>query len=392
MINTIIQIILSLFLISIMAFIGYSIYNHEYLDNINMSLISTNKKKTIVFSGRLNYNNNTDINIETYDKNLYGYKDINASINQNGGAEYSYNFWLYFDPEDTSKLLTTTNFGGTKLENVDPNALDNYTQAADKNNMAKYLQYIILFYKGENPSPFKINTRDLECDVNNYDPRILIKAPLIKIRNDCKEIIIENNNINFPETYNYHKNLFATCNTDDDIQTRYKNKFGIKNINVEKYKNKFNMITVVMQEQPKKEDIFNSAKSNCRTYFNGNLIDDTLTSTDTYTLKNMANTDFESSVIKNNLSKLRIFPQTNIYKTPPVISDKTLPDKITKSPKLQMADLTYYNYAITQTEITKLYNDGFNNFDANIVKKQNETKYIKGDYNSQIAPVSGVAA
>jgi hypothetical protein len=35
-----------------------------------------------------------------------------------------------------------------------------------------------------------------------------------------------------------------------------------------------------------------------------------------------------------------------------------------------MADLTYYNYAITQTEITKLYNDGFNNFDANIVKKQ----------------------
>ena len=62
MINTFIQIILSIFLILIMAFIGYSIYNHEYLKSIRIS--NSNKKKTSIFKGILDYTKIKDIEFE----------------------------------------------------------------------------------------------------------------------------------------------------------------------------------------------------------------------------------------------------------------------------------------------------------------------------------------
>jgi len=194
MLNIIIQIILSLFLISIMAFIGYSIYNTEYIDNI--SIINTNKKKTLVYDGILNYSDDNNVIVETYDKAMYGYRDINASINQNGGIEYSYNFWLYFNPKSTTGFLAENNFGGTL--NISPALAD-----IRSNAFTTDYKYIILFYKGEAPAPIIMNSHNYECEqstiIANQDTRILIKNPLVKIRNDCKEIIIELNNINFPE-------------------------------------------------------------------------------------------------------------------------------------------------------------------------------------------------
>ena len=93
MLNTIIQIILSIFLISIMAFISYSVYNREFINSITLS--TSNKKITKIFTGIFDYTVIKDIDIETYNKSDFSYLDINPSINQNGGAEYSYNFWLF---------------------------------------------------------------------------------------------------------------------------------------------------------------------------------------------------------------------------------------------------------------------------------------------------------
>jgi hypothetical protein len=101
MLNTIIQIILSIFLIAIMAFISYSVYNREFVSTIAMS--NSNKKITKIFTGIVDYTIVKDIDIETYDKTDFSYLDINPSINQNGGSEYSYNFWIFFSPEKNNK-------------------------------------------------------------------------------------------------------------------------------------------------------------------------------------------------------------------------------------------------------------------------------------------------
>ncbi len=115
MINSTIQIILSVFLIAIMAFISYSVYNNEIINNIKLT--STNKKSTVIFSGVLDYTQDKDVELETYDKTNPTYIDINSSINQNGGAEYSYNFWLFFDTLN-DMITSNTNTGNESITNA----------------------------------------------------------------------------------------------------------------------------------------------------------------------------------------------------------------------------------------------------------------------------------
>lgn len=375
MLNTIIQIILSIFLISIMAFISYSVYNREFINSISLS--NTNKKITKIFTGILDYSSIKNIDIETYDKNDFSYLDINPSINQNGGAEYSYNFWLFF------RTSGTPNDDNIKTDWSTYNTLtDNYTSTdkiSDKNN-----KYIVLFYKGESVPIITKNEKYYDCNTSDilYDYPILVKNPLIKIKNDASEIIVEFNNINHPETYNSNGDKHIDCATnDDDYKKRNHNKFGIKDIDP-RYKEKFNMITVVFQEQSKSDNIFNNNKSNCKVYFNGELKADKLSNTNS--IEDTTINNFKSRVMKSNLSKLHINP-TKINET---INEQTLTDNITKISPLQMSDLTYYNYALTNTEIKRLYNNGFNKYDASF-KKRISKNYEKG-FNNKIADVTAI--
>jgi hypothetical protein len=128
MINTVVQIILSVFLIAIMAFISYSIYNNEVIKSIKIN--TTTKHKTEIFTGIFDYTEQQNIMIETYDASSKEFLDINPSTNQNGGAEYSYNFWLFFDLDESNLLIT---------DNTDNRILEIHRKYA----------YIVLFYKGE---------------------------------------------------------------------------------------------------------------------------------------------------------------------------------------------------------------------------------------------------
>jgi hypothetical protein len=371
MIDIIIQIILSLFLISIMALISYSIYNKEYYNSVTS--FNNNKKQTNIFTGIFDFSSERDLDIETYDTNLYSYLDINPSVNQNGGAEYSYNFWLFFDLKDGA-ISNDSNFNIIEATN---------SEWSDHN---KY-KYIILFYKGEKTISQAYSSNNLECENNanvqkiDKGQRILIKNPLVKIRNDAKEIIIEYNNINYPETYN---NSAVSLNCSDIKvlkELRNNNKFGIKNINTDILKQRFNMITIVFQENPKSEEIFNNTNANCRIYFNGELYEDRLANTNN--IESDTIDSFKSRVMKSNYSKLHINPtkaNPSGNAMNPSISKLTLEDKITTISPLQLADLTYYNYALTNKEIIQLYKNGFSKNTA-IYKKNDFNNYIKGDNN-----------
>ena len=329
MLNTIIQIILSIFLISIMAFIGYSIYNREFINSISIS--NTNKKITKLFTGILDYTESKNIDIETYNKSDFTYLDINPSINQNGGAEYSYNFWLFFHPDTTNNKNVIKIFNTTSATISDNELINNYLTISDKvktspeNINSLRDQYLVLFYKGESMPIISKISNTYDCDTTQfiYDYPILVKNPLIKIKNDCTEIIVEYNNINHPDTYNSTGAQTINCENPDEFKKRNYNKFGIKNIDVDKYKDKFNMVTIVFQEQPKIENIFNNNKSNCKVYFNGDLISDKLSNTNS--IEEDQITNFKSRAMRSNLSKLHINPK-NINGN---IDKVTLDDKIT---------------------------------------------------------------
>jgi hypothetical protein len=348
MINTVIQIILSVFLIAIMAFISYSIYNNEIIRSVKLN--TTTKLKTEIFTGILDYTQEKNIMAETYDESSKNFLDINPSTNQNGGAEYSYNFWLFFDVDNNSNVITT---------NCDA-----------KISAYKEYAYIVLFYKGET-NTLPLLTNNYQCDYTDptmkqyqylLDENINVKNPLVKIRNDAKEIIVEYNNINFPESYNSTAKKISCKINANDIKTRNLNKFGIKEMDTNKLRQTFNMITIVFQEQPNNELIFNVESANCRIYFNGVLIENRIAHSASIEKKDDF-TSIKSRVMKSNLSKLLINP-TNV--TPGITSISTITTSnsnqtnVNISP-LQVADLSYFNYALSQREITNLYNKGYQN-------------------------------
>jgi hypothetical protein len=353
MINTVVQIILSVFLIAIMAFISYSIYNNEIIRSIKIN--STTKLKTEIFTGVFDYTEQKNIMIETYDATSKNFLDINPSTNQNGGAEYSYNFWLFFDLGQTDGVITNE---------VAP-AITDY----------KHYAYIVLFYKGEaNTLPLltnnyqcdyglkETNTSDLHDKQYYFDENINIKNPLVKIRNDAKEIIVEYNNINFPESYNSTAQKMSCKLNIEDIKNRNLNKFGIKEINTDKLRQTFNMITIVFQEQPNNELIFNVESTNCRVYFNGTLIENRIAHSASIE-KQDDFTSIKSRVMKSNLSKLLINPikvTPGITSIGPFTSDTRTDEKNVVLSPLQVADLSYFNYALSQREIRYLYNKGYN--------------------------------
>ena len=354
-------------LIAIMSLISYSIYNKEILNGIKVS--NTTKKVVKVFDGIFSFGSDI-IEQETYNKSHPTYLDINPSINQNGGAEYSYNFWLYFNVNNNTIIGS-----------------DSYNSSGmTANNQYKYA-YINLFYKGE-PESLLFKSNNFECDnvenIKTLDKKVLIKNPLVKIRNDANEIIVEYNNINFPETYNSSaKSLTCIDNDENTLINRNRNKFGIKNIDVDKNKKRYNMITIVFQENPQNENIINSNKANCRIYFNGDLVSDRVANINNN--ENVEINEFKSRVMKSNYSKLRINDHRlnlNIGTSPPVAKITDVDSELEDTP-LKMADLTYYNYALNQMEINSLYKAGFNKYEA-VLKNVNTDvdKYNKG-FNSK---------
>ena len=369
MINTILQILLSVFLIGIMAFIGYSIYNKDLINSIDLT--TSNRKITKVFSGILDYTTDKNISIETSNKNAYGYLDINPSINQNGGSEYSYNFWLYFDVNDNGLINTSIPDISNSVNNR-VSVVSNY----------KHYKYLILFYKGEKPTNTPIYLKregnaNYDCShlLDGFEENILIKNPLVKLRNDGKKLIIDYNNINYPTSYNSTANEINCNNTNEFLKETNNNKFGFKEIDVDTYRKQFNMITIVFKEQPTSEQLFYKHNASCKIYFNKKLVSDRLAN-----INNLEKNDnlFKSRAMKSNFSKLHINPVKDTLGNMDY-TNITQRDTITQAPPLQMADLTYFNYALNQAEINRLYDNGFNKYPA-IIKKRKETILSKGDY------------
>ena len=110
MLYVLVQIIFAIILIVLMGVLAYGIYNKNaqemLLDMINPSSI---KKSTKIIDGVYEYIGDNSTKFNTTDKTKGTYVDLSPSINQKGGAVYTYNFWLYFptiaDGVDEKKTL-----------------------------------------------------------------------------------------------------------------------------------------------------------------------------------------------------------------------------------------------------------------------------------------------
>jgi hypothetical protein len=88
------QIFLAIVLVIVLGVIGVLMYNWENVAAIRRSMVT--RKEVPIFLGVKDLKNSKD---ETYitasDRTNPNFRDVDVAVNQPGGAEFTYNFWLY---------------------------------------------------------------------------------------------------------------------------------------------------------------------------------------------------------------------------------------------------------------------------------------------------------
>jgi hypothetical protein len=360
--NPVTQVIIALIILLLMGYVAYNIYlielHHMFKGNNDI------RKETEIFNGIIDFNDIRELKYNTKNRAHEKYRDISPSINQQGGAEYTYNFWLYVDQGRITQLKNDSN------------------------------KDILLFLKGEKQFYYN-NDFNYNCMFKSTDnskikhPILLTKNPLVRLSADGKNLAVDYNNILSPESYQNNSKYNRCDNVDNNKPwwDRNKNMIGIYDI---EFSNKWFMVTIVMKEIADNNNILTKNRAICRIYINGLLVFENKLET-VYG----SNQDIYSATFKNNNSPLYINPIFNMKYEATSAGRKTSGDAMNIIEKnlpyldmnlikydekynnenpndisgiIKMGDLKYYNYALEADAINQLFRNGLKNVKLDVNK------------------------
>lgn len=323
MLNDILQVIVALIVIALMGVIGYSTYNKEaqtFFSDLTKPVVIRKSDKLI--DGTYGFDKQTAV-INTTDTTLGNYRAIVPSINQAGGIEYSYNFWLYFKNDAISTGNNRT---------------------------------IPLFLKGSDQK-IKYNSK-YNCHTSEDGGWYLVKNPLVRVNilnGQLSGIVSEFNTIKSPDAVRSAPDTPDCVNADMNIRDR--NLFGMYGLQGRSdMDDSWSMVTLVVRETNPSSDIMFRNEAIVKMYLNG--YEYVNKSADAY----YTNDSMTTAMRDNN---------GNFYINP-------LPDS--SNGGIAIADLTYFNYALTNEEILSLHKNGFNKNTAAIPQKIDFNEF--GNYNT----------
>lgn len=312
--SAIVQIILAIFLCFILLFVAVIFYNYESYRNFQNS--TTLRKDITIFDGIVDFST-TQWSYNTYNSSTTSFKDLTPSINQNGGAEYSYNFWVYMDKAN--------------LQNVSSDSSD-----------------VVLLLRGNKVKIPYIN--DTNCEIANKGSYILVKNPLIRMKADGSAIIVEYNTITNPDAYREYGNTAINC-ASGSWYDKNKGLLGIYNLENFVYDKKWFMFTVVLQEISPDDDLLYKNKTSCKMYVNGINVLDRI-------VESPYNGAYGSAVMKHNRAPLYVNPG-DLFSDSNNTGENPFRTQGNGESPLQMANLSYYNYSLNEYDVFKLFEKGF---------------------------------
>lgn len=328
MLYDLLQIIIALIVIVIMGVLAYSIYNNDasvFIEDATKSIVI--KKKVKILDGTFAYDTNKTAVINTTFPYYGNYRDIVPSINQKGGAEYTYNFWIYMDTEGN---LGSGNSVKTK----------------------------VLFVKGSDTRIQYLSDNKNNCYASETGGWYLVKNPLVRVNiksGKVSAIVTEFNTIKSVDAV--HDSPEKINCSSSDINQKDLNMFGIYGLEGRTdLHGRWSMITLVVSETNPNSDIMFRNEAVVKMYLNG------------YEYFNKTSDAYYSSgsvttAMRNNSGNLYINP------------DKTETDYS----KLAISDLTYFNYALTDEEVISLHKAGFNKNTAAIPQEMDFDKLSSYD-------------
>lgn len=352
------QVFFAIILVIGFLLIGFAIYNFEMLKSIQK--FKSVQLTTPIFQGVVDFNTMGTYTYNTINPNNpldTTYRNLGNAINQAGGAEFTYNFWLYMDPSagtsGTNNKIVTTFFDPKK--NSPKTINGTYTTDFGLNT-----DQFILFLRGTNSAV----VYDSLCGTTKKSD-IMVKCPLVKLENAGDVLSVEFNTVQTKDKEGRFRGADAVSqnarNTCSDVSNdwSYKNsyKIGIKNLKAT-YPAQWFMVTLVIMDTYPSDPLPIRDKSRCQIYINGAI------QLDTYVdgMLNPPNTAGPSILLQNQ-GNLYVGPAIT-YTNPQIgsIQSTIAPGSsglINQPRSLCMADLTFMNYVPTPGQITTMYSSGF---------------------------------
>ena len=350
MLLTLVQVLIALVIVIVLFVIAFYIYNREYITAIQTA--SQLRKRVDIFKGIKDLKYNKNELYDTYDKTHPTYKDLQISVNQKGGAEFTYNFWIYKD--------NTINLTRDTL----PIKTDQGLRTDD----------IILLLKGIKKT---YSYRGL-CGTPKND--VLVKCPLIKLQSDLDVMTVEINTVSSPD--GVHEMSRNTCSdASKDWRKMNSHILAIEGLSKPNFDKKWFMVTVVMQDVTPVDPLPFRNRVRIMIYVNGVI------ELDRYVDGRLSSVADDASIIRQNMAPLYVAPTLKVDRSGTEVTIE-LPASIPEK-SLYMADLSYHNYALPIEEIKALHKDGFTKTVAPSVADTENTRNVINEMENSVSFTDG---
>lgn len=349
--GAIIQIIVAVLIVMILFVVGLLIYNAEQVKAIREA--GKQRRSVTIFEGIKDLKSSKDETYNTLNTSSPTYRAISSSVNQPGGAEYSYNFWLYIDY--SSDLIAP------QPEGIEIKKDQGYVSTDGLN------KDIVLFLHGDKT----LYTYKNICSQNKTD--VMIKSPMVKLQNYGDVLSVELNTLAHPDGMRETaRNNCQESSTSWMAMNAHRLAIaGLRDRDPTNFDKKWFMVTVVVRDTNPGDDLPLRNKVEVRIYVNGILeleryVDGSLNK--------------EGSVLRNNNSMFHFAPVIKNSANAPVTKELDA-EKV-----VMMSDLTYFNYGVDMAEIKSLHKRG-------ITKKMAPSVTdVAGDNNSFLNEMSNTAS
>jgi hypothetical protein len=328
-----VQIIVAVGIVMALFLLAFFVYNKEAIDAAVQK--RSIKYVTDIFRGIKDFGTAKNEVYDTLTRDHPTFRNMPASINQAGGAEFTYNFWLY--KAGRSGVAASVTKG-----------IEDNLAATD----------VVLFMRGSNRRTKFANICNLTPGADDQAKNVMIKCPLVKLQGaNWDALTIELNTNNAVD--GVHETSRNNCGNNSLTNWSKANdhKIGVTGLSDPNYEGKWFMVTIIVSDTEPADLLPLRNKIKIRVYINGIL--ELERYVDNYIGERSAETP---SILRQNMGPLYVAPSfspaTATGNGVPFAGTYGVPSNNAKI-KLFMANLSYRNYAVTPEEVKSLYAQGF---------------------------------
>lgn len=317
--RTSLQVVAAFAIVIILFVIAYNLFSREATRAIQES--SELRNHIQIFKGIKDMSLTTGEVYNTVNDKGGLFMNLKPSVNQSGGIEFSYNFWLYQDPSYQT---------GNNTPGID----EGLTQGD-----------VVLLLRGNNT----VQSYNNVCGENM--PNIYVKCPLIKLQNNGDTLSVEfNTEKSIDVVREGAKNVCGQ--SIDSWDEANQHKVSIRGLKNQPYSGKWFMVTVIIQDTYPPDPLPFRNRVRVRIYINGVLELDQYVNN----ANEIGTVSKEPTILKPNQGNLYVMPQITINATSTPASTTNKPTQVNN---IMMADLSYFNYVIDADTILRMYEDSF---------------------------------